>query len=140
MNKEVLAPERSRVPDCIQSKSDFHNGTTYGKDHDEVKFMIDAFNREVQDLDDVELGFTNLLGETRIWQRVMERTQYANSIEIYMERCRGDVGRGDEGPEPARPGAIEPFKHDLKTKIRSASGSHRVLPGGPSGGGGGGDP
>jgi len=31
---------------------------TYGKDHEEVKFMIDAFNREVQGLDDVELGFT----------------------------------------------------------------------------------
>ena len=51
-------------------------------------------------------------------QRVMENTSYANSIEIYLERCRGDVwtlemkDRNQQDLE-----LFEPFKHDLKKKI-----------------------
>ncbi len=35
---------------------------TFGKDHDMVKFMIDAFNREVQNLDDVEIWIRTCWG------------------------------------------------------------------------------
>ena len=52
--------------------------------------MVDAFNREVQGLDDVELWIHTCWGNPNM-QRVMEDTSYANSIEIYLERCRGDV-------------------------------------------------
>jgi len=56
MNEELLAL-RDAGCRCIQiEEPTFHfMANTYGKDHAEVKFMIDAFNREVQGLDDVEL-------------------------------------------------------------------------------------
>ena len=91
MNKELLAL-RDAGCRCIQiEEPTFHfMANTYGKDHDEVKFMIDAFNREVQGLDDVELWIHTCWGNPNM-QRVMDDTSYANSIEIYLERCRGDV-------------------------------------------------
>src|SRR5438270_3970174 len=57
MNKELLALREAGCR-CIQiEEPTFHfMANTYGKDHEEVKFMIDAFNREVQGLDDVERG------------------------------------------------------------------------------------
>ncbi len=118
MNKELLAL-RDAGCRCIQiEEPTFHfMANTYGKDHDEVKFMIDAFNREVQGLDDVELWIHTCWGNPNM-QRVMEDTSYANSIEIYLERCRGDVwtlemkDRNQQDIE-----LFEPFKHDLKKKI-----------------------
>jgi 5-methyltetrahydropteroyltriglutamate--homocysteine methyltransferase len=61
-------------------------------------------------------------------QRVMEDTSYANSIEIYLERCRGDVwtlemkDRNQKDLE-----LFEPFKNDLKKKICLGAVSHRTL-------------
>ncbi len=91
MNKELLAL-RDAGCRCIQiEEPTFHfMANTFGKDHSEVKFMIEAFNREVQGLDDVELWIHTCWGNPNM-QRVMEDTSYANSIEIYLERCRGDV-------------------------------------------------
>lgn len=64
----------------------------------------------------------------RCLQRVMEDTSYANSIEIYLERCRGDVwtlemkDRNQKDLE-----LFEPFKHDLKKKVAIGVVSHRTL-------------
>src|SRR5258708_15719484 len=61
-------------------------------------------------------------------QGVMEDTSYANSIEIYLERCRGDVwtlemkDRNQKDLE-----LFEPFKSDLKKKICLGAVSHRTL-------------
>jgi 5-methyltetrahydropteroyltriglutamate--homocysteine methyltransferase len=58
----------------------------------------------------------------------MEDTSYANSIEIYLERCRGDVwtlemkDRNQKDLE-----LFEPFRHDLKKKICVGVVSHRML-------------
>jgi 5-methyltetrahydropteroyltriglutamate--homocysteine methyltransferase len=89
--------------------------------------MIEAFNREVQGLDDVELWIHTCWGNPNM-QRVMEDTSYANSIEIYLERCRGDVwtlemkDRGQKDLE-----LFAPFRNDLKKKIAIGAVSHRVL-------------
>ena len=128
MNKELLAL-RDAGCRCIQiEEPTFHfMANTYGKDHDEVKFMIDAFNREVQGLDDVELWIHTCWGNPNM-QRVMEDTSYANSIEIYLERCRGDVwtlemkDRNQKDLE-----LFAPFKNDLKKKICIGAVSHRAL-------------
>ena len=128
MNKELLAL-RAAGCRCIQiEEPTFHfMANTYGKDHDEVKFMIDAFNREVQGLDDVEIWIHTCWGNPNM-QRVMEDTSYANSIEIYLERCRGDVwtlemkDRNQKDLE-----LFEPFKNDLKKKICIGAVSHRAL-------------
>ena len=100
---------------------------TYGKDHDEVKFMIDAFNREVQGLDDVEVWIHTCWGNPNM-QRVMEDTSYANSIEIYLERCRGDVWTVEMKDRNQRDLELfEPFKNDLKKKVCIGAVSHRAL-------------
>ncbi len=128
MNKELLAL-RDAGCRCIQiEEPTFHfMANTYGKDHEEVKFMIDAFNREVQGLDDVELWIHTCWGNPNM-QRVMDDTSYANSIEIYLERCRGDVwtlemkDRNQKDIE-----LFAPFKNSLKKKIAIGAVSHRAL-------------
>jgi len=61
-------------------------------------------------------------------QRVMEDTSYAKSIEIYLERCCGDVwtlemkDRNQKDLE-----LFGPFKNDLKKKIAVGAVSHRTL-------------
>jgi 5-methyltetrahydropteroyltriglutamate--homocysteine methyltransferase len=128
MNKELLAL-RDAGCRCIQvEEPTFHfMANTYGKDHEEVKFMVDAFNREVQGLDDVELWIHTCWGNPNM-QRVMEDTSYAKSIEIYLDRCRGDVwtlemrDRNQKDLE-----LFEPFKQDLKKKIAVGAVSHRTL-------------
>jgi 5-methyltetrahydropteroyltriglutamate--homocysteine methyltransferase len=128
MNKELLALRNAGCR-CIQvEEPTFHfMANTYGKDHEEVTFMIDAFNREVQGLDDVELWIHTCWGNPNM-QRVMEDTSYANSIEIYLERCSGDVwtlemkDRGQKDLE-----LFAPFKNNLKKKICIGAVSHRML-------------
>ncbi len=141
MNKELLAL-RDAGCRCIQiEEPTFHfMANTYGKDHDEVKFMIDAFNREVQGLDDVELWIHTCWGNPNM-QRVMEDTSYANSIEIYLERCRGDVwtlemkDRGQKDLELFAPFQERPEKEGLHRRRqspfaagRSSRGSRRGNP------------
>src|SRR5438552_762897 len=67
MNKELLLL-RDAGCRCIQvEEPTFHfMANTYGKDHEEVKFMIDAFNREVKGLDDVELWIHTCWGNPKI--------------------------------------------------------------------------
>jgi 5-methyltetrahydropteroyltriglutamate--homocysteine methyltransferase len=100
---------------------------TFGATHEKVKFMVECYNREVQGLDDVEIWIHTCWGNPNM-QRVMEDTSYAASIEIYLERVRGDVwtlemkDRGQKDLE-----LFEPFKHDLKKKIAIGAVSHRSL-------------
>ncbi len=128
MNKELLAL-RAAGCRCMQTEEPtFHfMANTYGKDHEEVKFLIEAFNREVQGLDDVELWIHTCWGNPNM-QRVMEDTSYAASMEIYLERCRGDVwtlemkDRNQKDLE-----MFAPLKNDLKKKIAIGVVSHRTL-------------
>ena len=61
-------------------------------------------------------------------QRVMDDTSYANSMEIYLERCRGDVWTLEMKDRQQKDIELfEPFKHDLKKKICIGAVSHRVL-------------
>ena len=100
---------------------------TFGKDHEQTNFMIEAYNREVQGLDDVEIWIHTCWGNPNM-QRVREDTSYAASIELYLEQCRGDVwtvemkDRGFKDIE-----FFEPFKHDLKKKVAIGAVSHRTL-------------
>ena len=63
---------------------------TYGPDSDEVKFMVEAFQRETQGLDDVELWIHTCWGNPNM-QRVIENDSYAESFELYLHAMRGDV-------------------------------------------------
>ena len=61
-------------------------------------------------------------------QRVMEDTSYAASIELYLERCKGDVWTLEMKDRDQRDLELfEPLKHDLKKKICIGAVSHRTL-------------
>jgi len=128
MNKELLALREAGCR-CIQVEEPTLHfmANTFGKDDEQVRFMIDAFNREVQGLDDIEVWIHTCWGNPNM-QRVMEDTSYANSIELYLERCKGDVwtvemkDRNQKDLE-----LLEPFKDDLKKKICVGAVSHRSL-------------
>ena len=72
---------------------------TYGRDHEQVKFMIEAYNREVQGLDDVELWIHTCWGNPNM-QRVIEDDSYRESFQIVSGSLpRRRVDAGDEGPQ-----------------------------------------
>jgi len=61
-------------------------------------------------------------------QRVMEDTSYAKSIELYLERCKGDVWTLEMKDRNQRDLELfAPLKNDLKKKICIGAVSHRTL-------------
>jgi 5-methyltetrahydropteroyltriglutamate--homocysteine methyltransferase len=128
MNQELLAL-RDAGCKCIQIEEPCLHfmANTFGKDHESVLFMIEAFNREVEGLDDVEIWIHTCWGNPNM-QRVMEDTSYANSIELYLERCKGDVWTIETKDRAMRDvDLFEPLKHDLKKKVCIGAVSHRSL-------------
>ena len=100
---------------------------TFGTDHEQTKFMIDAYNREVEGLEDVEIWIHTCWGNPNM-QRVREDTSYAASIELYLERCKGDVWTvemKDRGFQDID--LFDRFKHDLGKKVAIGAVSHRTL-------------
>jgi len=91
MNKELRAL-RDAGCRCIQIEEPTLHfwANTYGPDSDEVKFMVDAFNREVEGLEDVELWIHTCWGNPNM-QRVIDNDSYAASFELYMHALKGDV-------------------------------------------------
>jgi 5-methyltetrahydropteroyltriglutamate--homocysteine methyltransferase len=67
-----------------------HTATLFGAPADYVDFLVDAYHREVEGLDGVELWIHTCWGNPNM-QRVIDDNSYATSLEIYMERLRGDV-------------------------------------------------
>ncbi len=128
MNKELLAL-RDAGCKCIQIEEPTLHfwANTYGRKDEKVKFMLKAFNREVQGLDDVELWIHTCWGNPNM-QRVIDNDSYRESFELYMEECRGDVWTIETKDRNMR--EIElfaPFKGKLKKKICIGAVSHRTL-------------
>jgi 5-methyltetrahydropteroyltriglutamate--homocysteine methyltransferase len=55
-----------------------------------LDFLVDCFNREIEGLDDVEVWIHTCWGNPSM-QKVFTDESYANSVEIYLERLKGDV-------------------------------------------------
>ena len=55
-----------------------------------IDFLVDCFNREIEGLDDVEVWIHTCWGNPNM-QKVFSDESYANSIEIYLDRLKGDV-------------------------------------------------
>jgi len=128
MNKELLAL-RDAGCKCIQIEEPTLHfwANTYGHKDEKVQFMLKAFNREVQGLDDVELWIHTCWGNPNM-QRVIDNDSYRESFELYMEECRGDVWTIETKDRNMR--EIElfaPFKGKLKKKICIGAVSHRTL-------------
>ncbi|MFZ5832057.1 MAG: cobalamin-independent methionine synthase II family protein [Planctomycetota bacterium] len=128
MNTELKALRNAGCR-CIQIEEPcFHfMANTFGKDHELTKFMVEAYNREVEGLDDVEIWIHTCWGNPNM-QRVREDTSYAASVELYMEQARGDVwtvemkDRGFKDIE-----LFERFRGDSAKKVAIGVVSHRNL-------------
>jgi 5-methyltetrahydropteroyltriglutamate--homocysteine methyltransferase len=128
MNKELLAL-RDAGCKCIQIEEPTLHfwSNTYGRNHENVKFMVDCYNREVQGLDDVEIWIHTCWGNPNM-QRVIDNDSYRESFELYLDSCRGDVWTIETKDRNMR--EIElfaPFKGKLKKKISIGVVSHRTL-------------
>jgi 5-methyltetrahydropteroyltriglutamate--homocysteine methyltransferase len=128
MNKELLAL-RDAGCKCIQIEEPTLHfwANTYGRDHDNVKFMIECYNREVKDLDDVEIWIHTCWGNPNM-QRVIENDSYRESFQLYLESCRGDVWTLETKDRNMREIELfEPLKGRLNKKICVGVVSHRRL-------------
>ena len=92
-----------------------------------LDFMVDAFNHEVDGLDDVELWIHTCWGNPNM-QKVYTGESYANSIEIYLERLKGDVWTVEATEnELAEIDLFKPFAGSLKKKVAVGMVNHRTL-------------
>ncbi len=92
-----------------------------------LDFMVDAFNHEVDGLDDVELWIHTCWGNPNM-QKVYTGESYANSIEIYLERLKGDVWTVEMTEnEFAEIDLFKPFAGNLSKKLAVGVVNHRSL-------------
>jgi 5-methyltetrahydropteroyltriglutamate--homocysteine methyltransferase len=128
MNQELLALREAGCK-CIQIEEPVVHflSDKFPGDKEGIRFAVDALNRELEGLDDMEIWIHTCWGNPNM-QRVMEDNSYQRSIELYLEQCKGDVwtieckdNRQKDLPH------LEPFKHDLKKKIAVGAVSHRDL-------------
>ena len=92
-----------------------------------LDFLVDCFNREIEGLDDVEIWIHTCWGNPNM-QKVFSDESYANSIEIYLDRLKGDVWtiEATENDLKELP-LFAPYKDSLKKKIAVGVISHRTL-------------
>jgi 5-methyltetrahydropteroyltriglutamate--homocysteine methyltransferase len=92
-----------------------------------IDFLVDAFNREIEGLDDVEVWIHTCWGNPNM-QKVFSDESYANSVEIYLERLKGDVWtiEATENDLKELP-LFKPHADSLKKKIAVGVVSHRTL-------------
>ena len=92
-----------------------------------LDFMVDAFNHEVDGLDDVELWIHTCWGNPNM-QKVYSGESYANSIDIYLNRLKGDVWTVEATENDlAEIDLFKPYANDLKKKVAVGMVSHRTL-------------
>jgi 5-methyltetrahydropteroyltriglutamate--homocysteine methyltransferase len=100
----------------------------YNADQKEfIDFLVDAFNREVEGLDNVEIWIHTCWGNPNM-QKVFTDESYANSIEIYLDRLKGDVWTIEAAENNFKELPLfKSFKDRLKKKIAVGVISHRTL-------------
>ncbi len=91
MNHELRQLAASGCKVIQVEEPTLHFMARYNPDQKELlDFLVDAFNREVEGLDDVEVWIHTCWGNPNM-QKVFSDESYANSMEIYLERLKGDV-------------------------------------------------
>jgi 5-methyltetrahydropteroyltriglutamate--homocysteine methyltransferase len=94
---------------------------------DLIDFLVDCFNHEVEGLDDVEVWIHTCWGNPNM-QKVFSDESYANSVEIYLERLKGDVWTIEAKENGGRElHLFDSYKDSLKKKIAVGVVSHRTL-------------
>jgi 5-methyltetrahydropteroyltriglutamate--homocysteine methyltransferase len=99
----------------------------YPEQKELLDFLVDAFNREVEGLDDVEAWIHTCWGNPNM-QKVFTDESYENSLEIYLDRLKGDVWTIEAAENDFEEIALfDPYKNRLKKKIAVGVISHRTL-------------
>jgi 5-methyltetrahydropteroyltriglutamate--homocysteine methyltransferase len=100
----------------------------YPADPGAIDFLVDAFNREVEGLDGVEVWVHTCFGNPSM-QRVFEDTRYLpQALEIYLDRLSCDVltlEMKDRGYRDLE--ALAPWKDSTTRKVAVGVVSHRTL-------------
>ena len=92
-----------------------------------LDFMVDAFNHEVDGLDDVELWIHTCWGNPNM-QKVYSGESYANSIDTYLNRLKGDVWTVEATENDlAEIDLFKPYASNLKKKVAVGVVNHRTL-------------
>jgi 5-methyltetrahydropteroyltriglutamate--homocysteine methyltransferase len=92
-----------------------------------LDFMVDAFNHEVEGLDDVELWIHTCWGNPNM-QKVYTGESYANSIDTYLNRLKGDVWTVEATENNlAVIDEFKPYAGNLNTKVAVGVVNHRTL-------------
>jgi 5-methyltetrahydropteroyltriglutamate--homocysteine methyltransferase len=128
MNQELLRLQAAGCK-CIQIEEPCLHfmANTFGKDHSDVRFYLDCYNREVQGLDDVEIWIHTCWGNPNM-QRVIENDSYAASLDMYMSEARGDVWTIETKDRDMREiELLAPFMKNAGKKIAIGAVSHRRL-------------
>ncbi|MFZ4574048.1 MAG: cobalamin-independent methionine synthase II family protein [Phycisphaerales bacterium] len=128
MNTELVDLKNAGCRSIQIEEPCFHfMANTYGKDHDEVKFYLECYNREVQGLDDVEVWIHTCWGNPNM-QRVIDNDSYAASLDMYMSQARGDVWTietKDRGMREIE--LLAPYMNERGKKVCIGVVSHRRL-------------
>jgi 5-methyltetrahydropteroyltriglutamate--homocysteine methyltransferase len=92
-----------------------------------LDFLIAAFNREVQGLDDVEVWVHTCWGNPSM-QRAAAVPSYANSVEAHLERMSLDVWTVEmKDGDQSELAMFEPYRESLRRKVALGVVSHRTL-------------
>jgi 5-methyltetrahydropteroyltriglutamate--homocysteine methyltransferase len=100
----------------------------YPFDADDLDFLIDAFNREVEGLGDVEVWVHTCFGNPNM-QRVFKTTRYREeAVEIYLDRLNVDVLTVEmKDRHQADLEAFARYRDSTKKKLAIGVVSHRTL-------------
>ena len=105
-----------------------HSTAAYTQDPDTLNFLVDLFNRHVEGLDDVEIWIHTCWGNPGAQHCFDPDISYENSIDIYLNRLKGDVWTIESKDSGHKPLALfEPYKGNLAKKVAVGFISHRTL-------------
>ena len=100
----------------------------YPYSSDDLDFMIEAFNREIEGLENIEVWIHTCFGNPNM-QRVFDTTHYRDeAVEIYLERLKGDVLTVEMKERDGRDlEAFGKYRGNMKKKLAVGVVSHRNL-------------
>ncbi len=92
-----------------------------------MDFLIECFNHEIEGLDGVEVWVHTCWGNANM-QRVLQKTSYAEAIEIFLERVNGDVWTVEmKDRDYADLELFRPYRERMRKKLAVGFVSHRSL-------------
>ncbi len=97
------------------------------EDTETMDFLVDAFNREVAGLEDVEVWVHTCWGNPNM-QKVYDETSYENSVDVFLNRLNIDVWtiEGKAGEMAVLP-YLGRYRETMKPKVALGVVSHRTL-------------